>query len=109
MSYGLTVVATDLAASDDESTQWTTTGQHLTDLSALSHPEITSDESLERQVSLRYVDMNEIPDDLGTYDLVWSCCALEHLGSPGAGLDFVLGTLSYFGQAEWRCTQPSSS
>ena len=92
-SYGLTVVATDLAASDDESTQWATTGQHLTDLSALSHPEITSDETLERHISLRYVDMNEIPDDLGTYDLTWSCCALEHLGSARAGLDFVLGTL----------------
>ena len=39
------------------------------------------------------VDMNAIPDDLGLYDLVWSCCALEHLGSPQAGLDFVLETL----------------
>jgi hypothetical protein len=37
--------------------------------------------------------MNDIPDDLGRFDLVWSACALEHLGSPEAGLDFVLRTL----------------
>lgn len=92
-SYGVTVLATDLSSAEDESTQWATTGQHLTDLSALSHPEIVPDDYLEQHVSLRYVDMNEIPDDLGTYDLVWSCCALEHLGSPHAGLDFLLRTL----------------
>ena len=92
-TYGLTVLATDLSAADDHSSQWSETGQHLTDLSALSHPEIVSDDVLERQVSLSYVDMNQIPQDLGTYDFVWSCCALEHLGSPRAGLDFVLRTL----------------
>lgn len=92
-SHGLTVLATDLSAAEDKSAHWSSTGQHLTDLSALSHPEIVSDDQLERQVSLRYVDMNEVPDDLATYDLVWSCCAFEHLGSPSAGLDFVLRTL----------------
>jgi hypothetical protein len=37
--------------------------------------------------------MNSVPDDLGRFDLVWSCCALEHLGSPEAGLEFVVRTL----------------
>jgi hypothetical protein len=37
--------------------------------------------------------MNAVPDDLGRFDLIWSCCALEHLGSPQAGLDFVTSTL----------------
>jgi hypothetical protein len=39
------------------------------------------------------VDMNAVPDDLGRVDLVWSCCALEHLGTPQAGLEFVVRTL----------------
>jgi 2-polyprenyl-3-methyl-5-hydroxy-6-metoxy-1,4-benzoquinol methylase len=43
-----------------------------------------------RQVAFRAVDMNSIPDDLGLYDFLWSCCALEHLGSLQAGLDFIV-------------------
>ena len=37
--------------------------------------------------------MNAIPADLGRFDLIWSSCALEHLGSPKAGLEFVVRTL----------------
>lgn len=91
--FGLSVLATDLPVSHDDSQNWTGTGQHLSDLGALSLPDVVPDEVLERLVSVRYVDMNEIPADLGTFDLVWSCCALEHLGSPAAGLEFVLSTL----------------
>lgn len=59
----------------------------------LSRPEVVSDEILARHVRTRHVDMNSIPDDIGHFDFVWSLCALEHLGSPQAGLDFVLRTL----------------
>ena len=38
------------------------------------------------------VDMNNIPSDLGAHDFVWSCCALEHLGSLKAGLDFIVNS-----------------
>jgi SAM-dependent methyltransferase len=34
--------------------------------------------------------MNHLPDDLGTYDFLWSCCAFEHIGSLEAGIRFVL-------------------
>jgi hypothetical protein len=38
--------------------------------------------------------MSDVPDDLGRFDLVWSSCALEHLGPPaGAGLEFVMRSL----------------
>lgn len=90
---GVSVLATDLHASDQESGPWAETGQHLSSLEALSVPGIVPYEVLERQVGIRYVDMNAIPDDLGSFDLVWSCCALEHLGSPRAGLEFMLRTL----------------
>jgi 2-polyprenyl-3-methyl-5-hydroxy-6-metoxy-1,4-benzoquinol methylase len=91
--HGLTVVATDLDTSAQESAVWAESGQHMEGIRALSHPEIVSDEILEHQVSTRYVDMTDIPNDLGTFDLIWSCCALEHLGSPEAGLEFVRSTL----------------
>jgi hypothetical protein len=48
---------------------------------------------LEQHVQTRAVDMKEVPGDLGRFDLVWSACALEHLGSPEVGLGFVVRTL----------------
>jgi hypothetical protein len=92
-SRGLSVLATDLDPSDDESAAWAATGQHLSEVSALSRPDVVSDAVLRERVRTRHVDMNDVPDDLGRFDLVWSSCALEHLGSPQAGLDFVVRTL----------------
>ena len=34
--------------------------------------------------------MNHVPADLGTFDIAWSSCVIEHLGSPQHGMDFVL-------------------
>jgi 2-polyprenyl-3-methyl-5-hydroxy-6-metoxy-1,4-benzoquinol methylase len=51
---------------------------------------ICSWEEFEKHVRFRAVDMNRIPDDLGTYDFIWSSCALEHLGSLQHGVEFVL-------------------
>jgi 2-polyprenyl-3-methyl-5-hydroxy-6-metoxy-1,4-benzoquinol methylase len=92
--FGLSVLATDLDASAEESAAWAATGQHLSQLSALSRPDIVSDAVLAERVRVRPVDMNLVPGDLGRFDLIWSACALEHLGSPEAGTDFVLRTLA---------------
>lgn len=42
------------------------------------------------RVSFRALDMNHLPDDLGRFDFLWSCCAFEHIGSLEAGIRFVL-------------------
>jgi len=42
------------------------------------------------RVRFRAVNMNAIPEDLGRYDFLWSCCAFEHLGSLEHGLSFVM-------------------
>jgi hypothetical protein len=34
-----------------------------------------------------------IPDDLRGFDFCWSVCSLEHLGTLGAGLDFIENSL----------------
>ncbi len=52
------------------------------------------------RVRFEYVDMNSIPDTLyGKFDFVWSCCALEHIGSCTDCLDFVVNSL--------RCLKPN--
>ena len=107
--HGVRVLATDQDRSGDTAGTWAETGQHMSDLSALSNPAIVSDARLRELVDLKHVDMTAVPDDLGAFDLIWSCCALEHLGSPEAGLEFVRQTLPLLEPAASPFTRPSSS
>jgi len=43
-----------------------------------------------QRVQVQPVDMNHLPLGLGIFDVVWSCSALEELGSVQAGADFVV-------------------
>jgi hypothetical protein len=87
-SCGVDVLATDQA--EGTADHWVDSGEHAADLRSLSRPALVDDAMLARHVEFRPLDMNELPGDLGTFHLVWSSCAIEHLGSPRAGLDFVL-------------------
>jgi len=87
-SRGVDVLATDQA--DENAEHWKQLGEHAVDLQSLSRPAVVTDDMLREHVTFRPMDMNDISDDLGTFDLVWSSCAIEHLGSPEAGLEFVL-------------------
>jgi hypothetical protein len=83
---GVEIVATDLAVKDPRTAQWV---EHSLSIDALRHPAICPDDVLDKQVTVRAVDMNHIASDLRGFDFVWSCCAFEHLGSIEAGLAFV--------------------
>ena len=87
-SRGLGVIATDQAA--ESGGDWADTGQLMTGLSSLSRPYLITDTELASRVEVRDVDMNDVPADLGTFDVIWSSCVIEHLGSPERGLEFVL-------------------
>ena len=39
--------------------------------------------------------MRDLPDDLGSFDFIWSSCSFEHLGSLGEGERFVLEALRF--------------
>ena len=93
---GLDVVATDAPPEAAEVAKWTATHQHASALEALDRPNILPFSSLAERVAFRPVDMNSIPSDLRDFDICWSSCALEHLGSLKSGLEFIeasLGTL----------------
>lgn len=89
-SFGMEVMATDLDFSNAEKLGWVATNQHSHNLEALNEKGICDSELFEKLVSFRSVDMNNIPEDIGSYDICWSSCAFEHLGSIRKGLDFVL-------------------
>jgi hypothetical protein len=46
-----------------------------------------------RRVRVRSVDMNAVPEDLRDFDFAWSSGAMAHLGTLGAGADFVLAQM----------------
>jgi 2-polyprenyl-3-methyl-5-hydroxy-6-metoxy-1,4-benzoquinol methylase len=91
---GFHVMVTDLDSVKSAGLGWTETAQHTQNLDKVYYPEIVSREVFDRNVSLRYVNMNEIPDNLNNqFDFCWSVCALEHLGSVQKGLDFIENSL----------------
>jgi SAM-dependent methyltransferase len=93
-SNGIQITVTDLAP-EQSTAGWTETGQHTTSIDKAWKSEIVDRALFDKNVCLKYVDMNDIPAELSeAYDFCWSICAFEHLGSIKAGLDFVKNSLS---------------
>jgi len=88
---GCDVVATDQPADQATASGWTASEtEWAAGLESLNTGGLCGPEEFERRVRYRAVDMNAIPDDLRGFDFTWSSCALEHLGSLGAGAEFVV-------------------
>jgi hypothetical protein len=49
----------------------------------------------DQRITFKEVDMNNLPKDIlnNSYDFLWSTCSIEHLGSIGAGFNFILNSL----------------
>lgn len=91
---GMNVTVTDLHPDAVADLGWVETGQHTDSLMAAYKSNLVDEETFRKHVSLEYVDMNAIPDTLnGQYDICWSICALEHLGSIEQGLNFIENSL----------------
>jgi hypothetical protein len=93
-SKGVRLTVTDMAPEDAQSKGWTNTDQHATTIDSLFMRHLVDRGTFDRNVGLRYVDMNAIPADLKDYDFCWSVCALEHLGSIAKGLAFIRHSLA---------------
>lgn len=89
-SRGASVLATDLEADDAARIGWAETNQHAHNKSILNERGICSNDLFEKNVAFRFLDMNAIPESLGTFDFTWSACAFEHLGSIRHGHDFIM-------------------
>jgi glycosyltransferase involved in cell wall biosynthesis/SAM-dependent methyltransferase len=88
-SRGMKVTATDLDFEKAKELGWSSTDQHSRSLEGLNERGLCGDGRFYENVRFEVVNMNEIPVDIGTFDVCWSACALEHLGSIRRGLDFV--------------------
>ncbi|MBO1064033.1 class I SAM-dependent methyltransferase [Dolichospermum flos-aquae UHCC 0037] len=91
---GWKITVTDLHPDQVKGMGWMETDQHTDMLEQVFYPDIVNQDTFKENVSLKYVDMNDIPDELhNKYDFCWSVCALEHLGSINKGLDFIENSL----------------
>ena len=97
-SLGVDVLATDLAPQEAKGTGWIETNQHSS-LDKLHKSWLVDRATFEQRVRLRYVDMNAIPSDLhNKYDIVWSICSLEHVGTTALACRFIKESV--------RCLRP---
>lgn len=93
-SFGAEIVATDQSVEGAVRAGWARSGEHSIDLSALNDRHICTPAMFERLVGFAEADMNAIPPEFeGRFDFCWSACALEHLGSLQAGLDFIVASI----------------
>jgi SAM-dependent methyltransferase len=98
-SCGCAITATDLAPDAAVAAGWTETGQEYAfEVADLNQHGLCDPARFAELVTYRHVDMNSVPGDLTGFDFTWSSCAFEHLGSIGAGLEFV--------EAQMRCLRP---
>ncbi len=90
---GVSVLATDLPPDAPAAAEWIATDQHGS-AARLFRPDIVDREAFDRLVAFRALDMNQIPPDLaGQFDLCWSLCALEHVGTTDLAMRFVLKSM----------------
>ncbi|MGB8265520.1 MAG: methyltransferase domain-containing protein [Candidatus Velthaea sp.] len=84
------VVATDMPAGRKSVRQWSA-AQHAASLEAVYRPRLVDRELFDRHVRFEPLDMKgPLPFAAGRFDMLWSCCAFEHLGTLERGLDFVV-------------------
>ena len=92
-SFGATIVCTDAPVAIGEKSGWNKTNQHSSNLDSLFYDNIVSKELFYSQVSFLSSDMTNIDSSLKEFDFTWSSCSLEHLGSLGAGVDFIVNSV----------------
>ena len=92
---GCDVVATDQPHDSAVASGWTDSAVEwsggLEDLNGFG---LCGAAEFEQRVAYRPVDMTSLPADLRGFDFAWSSCALEHLGTLAAGMDFVVASMA---------------
>jgi len=94
-SMGCKILATDLDLSNEKAKDWLNSNQHIQEKNDLYYSNICEEQIFLQNVNYKNVDMNEIPENLGEYDFLWSACSLEHLGGYDNGFQFIKNSLKH--------------
>lgn len=90
--WGGSILATDQPHGQG-SVNWQAFTQHATSLEAIHRRDVIDSESFSSLVKFQHIDMNNLPTGLGTFDLMWSSCVIEHIGGFANAKEFL--TKSY--------------
>jgi SAM-dependent methyltransferase len=92
-SKGCRILATDLW--DSGTNSWIESGQNANgNYCLLNKYHFLSDKKFNQLVEYKNLDMNEIPNELNSFDFCWSSCAMEHVGSLELSKNFIKNMLS---------------
>ncbi len=94
-SLGCEIVASDLDIEEAQSKGWVDSSQHANSPDSLNERNICSPDQFREKLNFRFIDMRNLPDGLGTFDFIWSSCALEHLGTLRLGEKYIYESLKY--------------
>ena len=94
-SLGCEVLASDLDTEEARAKGWVDTSQHADSLDSLNARAICPPEQFREKMSFKFIDMRELPDNLGQFDFIWSSCSLEHLGTLKLGEKFIYEAMKY--------------
>lgn len=100
-NYGCDILATDIFPEKGKEKGWTNGDQLCFGIDSLNKRGLTDNETLQKHVQYRAVDMNDIPKDLKGFDFNWSSCSFEHLGSIKKGLEFLKNQLKTLKPGGW--------
>jgi len=88
-ALGCEIVATDLPPDEAVKEGWQDGPQYIGTLEGLNPDGLCPEHLFRERVSFRFLDMRRVSELPGQYDFLWSSCALEHLGTLEAGLQFI--------------------
>lgn len=93
-SFGASIIGTDLDTDEAKKKGWIGADVHAESKANLNAGGLCSPEVFDNLLQFEFCDMNKIPSKYyGKFDFVWSCCAMEHLGSLEHGYDFLKNSL----------------
>ena len=93
-SLKMEVLATDLDPSENQSKDWLNRNQLLKNKDNIYKNELVNYEQFNKYVDIKFVNMNNIPKFDKLFDIAYSICSLEHIGSIEKGLSFIENSLN---------------
>jgi len=90
---GVQVLVSDAPQEVADKHGWSSTQQYASSLHDVWKPRLVDKRAFDDLVSSQVVDMRSIASNIRDFDFTWSSCALEHLGSLQAGLDFIVSSM----------------
>ncbi|MEP7377002.1 MAG: hypothetical protein ABI675_26620 [Chitinophagaceae bacterium] len=100
-NYGCNILATDIFPEKGKEKGWMNGDQLCFGIESLNKRGLTDNDTLQKYVQYRAVDMNDIPGDLKGFDFNWSSCSFEHLGSINKGIKFLKNQLKTLKPGGW--------